>query len=197
MMSYTVGTTGRSGIWLEFFDTETGAVLGISRLPSVELDEFTAGAYLTLELRPEQPARAFRSFGRAGQTVLEMPDTDQDGVPDEADNCIERWDPSQTDSDGDRIGDACDPDLDGDGRVTWRDGLRILECLRHRVRDPGGDRPSVGGSYLLPEDARVLRCNRADLDGDGTVTFWHDFLGRFLPLRGRAPGPSAFVAEER
>ncbi len=155
MMSAAVGTTGRSGIWLEFFDTQTGAVLGISRLPSVELDEFTAGAYLTLELRPEEPARAFRSFGRAGQTVLEMPDTDQDGVPDEADNCIERWDPSQADSDGDRIGDACDPDLDGDGRVTWRDGLRILECLRHRVRDPGGDRPSVEGPYFLPEDARV------------------------------------------
>ncbi len=197
MMSAAAGTTGRSGIWLEFFDTETGAVLGTSHLSSVELDEFTVGAYLTLELRPEQPARAFRSFGRAGQTVLEMPDSDQDGVPDEADNCIDRWDPSQLDRDGDRIGDACDPDLDGDGRVTWRDGLRILECLRHRVRDPGGDRPSVEGHDFQPEDARVMRCNGADLDGDGSVTFWQDFLGRFLPLRGRAPGPSAFVAEER
>src|SRR5262249_41512083 len=34
---------------------------------------------------------------------------DSDGVPDAEDNCPELWNPSQTDSDGDGLGDVCDP----------------------------------------------------------------------------------------
>lgn len=35
-------------------------------------------------------------------------DVDQDGVADEADNCIERYNPSQRDADSDEVGDMCD-----------------------------------------------------------------------------------------
>ncbi len=42
-------------------------------------------------------------------------DSDEDGVPDVMDNCDFVWNPGQADSDGDGVGDACDPDRDGDG----------------------------------------------------------------------------------
>ncbi len=35
-------------------------------------------------------------------------DTDNDGVPDNSDNCIRTYNPDQKDSDGDGLGDACD-----------------------------------------------------------------------------------------
>jgi len=42
------------------------------------------------------------------------PDPDSDYVPDTQDNCPEDWNPEQTDSDGDGVGDACE-DSDRDG----------------------------------------------------------------------------------
>jgi hypothetical protein len=44
-----------------------------------------------------------------------LKDGDKDGVPDFADNCPAVSNPSQSDLDGDKLGDACDPDQDGDG----------------------------------------------------------------------------------
>ena len=39
--------------------------------------------------------------------------SDGDGVPDDFDNCINVANPDQLDSDGDLIGDACDPEPNG------------------------------------------------------------------------------------
>lgn len=43
------------------------------------------------------------------------PDDDNDGVPDEKDNCVQVMNPDQSDIDGDGKGDICDIDMDGDG----------------------------------------------------------------------------------
>jgi hypothetical protein len=46
------------------------------------------------------------------------PDMDNDGVPNELDNCPLVPNKSQKDTDGDLVGDACDPDIDGDGLLN-------------------------------------------------------------------------------
>ena len=43
-------------------------------------------------------------------------DSDGDGVPDDEDNCPAVSNPDQTNTDGDSMGDACDPDDDNDGQ---------------------------------------------------------------------------------
>ena len=42
-------------------------------------------------------------------------DLDDDGVPDDVDNCIERVNPGQVDVDQDGFGNRCDGDFDNDG----------------------------------------------------------------------------------
>jgi hypothetical protein len=53
--------------------------------------------------------------------LVTLPDADADGVPDTADNCVASANPTQADMDADGLGDACDPDLDGDGRANGSD----------------------------------------------------------------------------
>jgi hypothetical protein len=48
-------------------------------------------------------------------SVDEVVDTDGDGVPDDQDNCPEKANTDQLNTDGDEFGDACDPDIDNDG----------------------------------------------------------------------------------
>ena len=47
--------------------------------------------------------------------VLNSPDDDCDGILNELDNCPTVANPDQADTDGDGIGDACEPDIDGSG----------------------------------------------------------------------------------
>ncbi len=60
---------------------------------------------------------AFRTY------VDEIVDDDADGVADDTDNCVGVANPDQADLDDDAIGDACDPDIDGDGIPNERDGF--------------------------------------------------------------------------
>jgi hypothetical protein len=47
-------------------------------------------------------------------TSAEAQDADCDGITDASDNCVDRFNPTQLDTDGDLAGDRCDDDKDGD-----------------------------------------------------------------------------------
>jgi hypothetical protein len=90
-------------------------------------------------------------------------DTDCDGVRDGGDDCLFVDNGSQRDTDGDGIGNACDPDLDQNCSVNFLD-LGIFKSVFF-TNDPD-----------------------ADFDGDGQVNF--SDLGIMKKLFFHAPGPS-------
>ncbi len=91
------------------------------------------------------------------------PDSDGDGHADPDDNCVDRPNPAQRDSDGDNIGNFCDADLDGNCMVNAVDlGLFKAEFF---TSDP-----------------------HADFNGDGVVNVID--LGLMKSLFFMPPGPS-------
>jgi len=67
-------------------------------------------------------------------------DRDQDGVPDDVDNCPDIFNPEQEDSNGNGIGDACDPDWPPAPGPPDRDGDGVPDYA-----DPWPDDPSRPG----------------------------------------------------
>ena len=103
----------------------------------------------------------------AVQVVVSLPpsDTDNDGVPDNSDNCILVPNSSQNDSNGDGYGNICDGDLDNLGGVVNFGDLALFKGLF------GTANPD------------------ADFDGTGGVVNFGD-LAIFKGLFGSPPGPS-------
>jgi len=102
------------------------------------------------------------SFG--GGSAQAVPgDIDNDGVPDQQDNCPIHPNPDQADTDGDGIGDVCDPnpsgglppcvgilDFNNDGKLDVNDVMIFRDAFGSSSGDPNYD-PVV------------------DIDGDGDV----------------------------
>jgi hypothetical protein len=102
--------------------------------------------------------------------ALATGDADQDGVPDNEDNCILSANEGQEDADEDGYGNSCDGDLDNDGYVDGEDFLIFGDCQ---------NRPGEG--------ARA-GCFIADFNSDNRVNSL-DFM-LFEMMWGRPPGPS-------
>jgi len=98
---------------------------------------------------------------------VRYPDTDNDGVNDNEDNCTEVSNPDQLDTDRDGYGNICDGDLNNDGRVNSLD-LGLFKAAFFTFGN-------------LP----------ADLNGDQIVNSLD--LGIFKRLFFSRPGPSGLV----
>jgi hypothetical protein len=113
-------------------------------------------------------------------------DIDDDGVPDDLDNCPEVSNPEQDDADGDGIGDACNDDQDGDGD-EWADHLDNCPSLANPDQvdtdlDDVGDPCDNCPSSANPDQADDVHPNGIgdacdDPDGDGLTDAEEVVLG--------------------
>ncbi len=169
----------------------------------VQLQDFTQGAWLVLEppAASTAPLVVRATWTPSAPPGAALADADGDGVPDARDNCLAAVNPSQRDSDGDRYGNACDPDLDNDGRVNFAD-LALLRraFLTSAPKNPFdfadlNDTPEEGPA--LPGGlAGALRGSTgfqaaADFNGDGVVNFRELAVMRRM-FFGK-PGPSGLA----
>ena len=117
--------------------------------PASDVYEFVAAAAgpgVTLETR--------WTCSGASPTVCTMVDTDGDSVPDLIDNCPYTYNPDQTDSVGNGIGDACRcGDVSGDGIVNGNDQTILSRSLVGL--------PPYGSVQAMPG------YEKCDVNGDG------------------------------
>ena len=106
------------------------------------------------------------SFFFVSHLMAGADDIDDDGIADEEDNCVLVANPPQRDTDGDGVGNYCDPDLNNDWLVSDADR-------------------SILNSVFFTMDAD------ADFNGDGNVNFLD--LGILQSQLGQTPGPPGTV----
>jgi hypothetical protein len=169
----------------------------------------TSGAGLVVTPSPAQPAlhgettvfssplpanRFLRSAAEAteGHSIDDLlaSDLDGDGVIELNDNCTGVANPGQGDLDGDRVGDPCDPDGDGDGIADATDAHRgdTDNDGVPNAADPDDDGdgiPDAADNCALAANAdqadrdgdhRGDACDR-DSDADGTPDLLERFFG--------------------
>ena len=126
-----------------------------------------------------------------------LPDTDNDGVGDLGDNCPAAVNPDQVDTDGDGMGNACDPDDDNDGHKDLEDNCPTY--VSNDFTDSNGD--GVGDVCTEDDDGDGIKdgldnCRTVanadqkdtDLDGQGDACDPDDDNDGLLDIEENSPG---------
>jgi|GEM_PF-3322519 len=106
---------------------------------------------------------------------MDIVDSDQDGIPDDTDNCPDIPNEDQADFDEDGLGDPCDDDEDGDGWPNETDNCPLLANENQSDIDADGagdacdDDADGDGLTLEQETERGTHPLRSDSDGDGVL----------------------------
>ena len=116
-VAYTATITTADGVYRDEGTARLTAIAAFVRLHNPERE--TTRVRLLLEFR-----------SALGVPVLVGPDRDADGHPDPVDNCPDVHNAAQGNLDGDRQGDACDADVDGDGLDGLAETLRGTDPRR-------------------------------------------------------------------
>lgn len=168
------GSTVHGTDMVYFEDTPLEGVLGAKIFPT---ETFMVQAGAGAGILPGFSTPDWRVFAgiayspKAGKRVV---DTDEDGIPDEEDNCPYDYNPDQADLDGDGVGDVCDDDIDGDGIINEEDNCPTTANTDQADLDGDGvgdacDDDIDGDGVLNADDncPTVPNEDQADLDGDG------------------------------
>ncbi|MDA0715596.1 MAG: YHYH protein [archaeon] len=127
--------------------------------------------------------RAFYPLENASSEVLNIEivrqsvvaDVDNDGVPDEEDNCVNDSNPVQTDSDGDGIGDVCD---DVDDNQFNNQSNNTQNSTSNNTNNSGGDNGNQTGNNAGNETGNGIddptEPNQPTYDPSDLGQFWLD-----------------------
>jgi len=139
----------------------------IAYIDETDTQRFSANddfVYFDTDRNGKVSANDVRLFAREHPGQTQQPDADDDGIPDDEDNCPTTANEDQTDTDDDGEGDACDDtpegepaDADGDGVADENDNCPNTSNADQADADGDGEGDACDSTPQGP-----------DHDGDGT-----------------------------
>ena len=180
---FTIGTLNPSDTaTVTIFISEDGDFLGSFALVQRDTDSETT---ITL----------------SGQAAVVLGDRDEDGIPDEVDNCPDIPNPDQADRDGDGLGDVCDNQITlrstlGDDRkpslldqdIFVFDGMEGEEVTITVEKDPGGFHTGEKATLILMDKIRRVhfwQSDRSSLPNEVSVPL--PKTGRYMIIVAEQP----------
>jgi hypothetical protein len=112
-------------------------------------------------------------INRVGKIAVDVPDGDSDGISNSCDNCPNVSNANQADTDGDGLGDACDPDIDNDGVANASDNCPTVpnanqaDVNHNGIGDACEDSDGDGVLDGLDNCPSISNATQADVDHDG------------------------------